>query len=176
MRRDRRAYSTFELLIALSIIGLTTAIAAPRYFSSVRRSKLERAAALVASDLTRARDNARAFGFDQTVAFSTERYSITTRTAAGTTSKTINLTKDPFENAVAALRTGAANSVTFNQYGMPSNTIVIALRSGTVIRVLQVSEAGEVTLLDAAPAQAAIAANITDSAITAAYAAPVGPD
>lgn len=176
MHRDRNAFSTIELLIVLSIIGLTTAIAAPRYFSSMRRVKLERAASLIAADLARARDNARAFGFDQTIAFSTERYSITTRTAAGTTSKTINLTKDPFENAVAALRTGAANSVTFNQYGMPSNTIVIALRSGTVIRVLQVSEAGEVKLLDGTSAQAAIAANITDSAITAAYTAPLGPD
>lgn len=177
MRRDRRAYSTLELLIALSIIGLTTAIAAPRYFSSVQRSKLERAAALVAADLHRARDNARAYGLDQTVTFSNERYQVTTRTASGDTKTDVDLRADPYEGSVARVRTGSYTGVTFNRYGIPSNPLIIGFRSGSILRVVTMSTDGEVQILEGAPAKAVAQTQITDATMsTAAFVAPVEPD
>jgi Tfp pilus assembly protein FimT len=177
MRRDRRAYSTLELLIALSIIGLTTAIAAPRYFSSVRRTKLERVTELVAADLSRARDNARAYGLDQTVTFTNERYRVTTRTASANTNVMIDLSVDPYEGSVSRVRTGSYSAVTFNKYGLPSNPIVIGFRSGGLLRVLTMSTSGEVQVLEGAPAKTVAQAEIADASMTATMlAAPVGPN
>ncbi len=177
MRRDRRAYSTFELLIALSIIGLTTAIAAPRFFSSVQRSKLDRVTALVAADLLRARENARAYGVDQSVNFSNERYRVTTRTASGDTTADVDLRVDPYEGSVSRVRTGSYTGVTFNKYGIPSNPIVIGFRSGSMLRVVMMSTSGEVQVLDGVPAKTIAQAEIADTTLTAAaIAAPVGPD
>jgi Tfp pilus assembly protein FimT len=177
MRRDRRAYSTLELLIALSIIGLTTAIAAPRFFASVRRTKLDRVTALVAADLLRARENARAYGVDQSINFSNERYRVTTRTASGDTTADVDLRVDPYEGSVSRVRTGSYTGVTFNKYGIPSNPIIIGFRSGGMLRVVTMSTNGEVQVLEGAPAKTVAQTEIADATISAAaVAAPVGPD
>jgi type II secretory pathway pseudopilin PulG len=181
MRRTRptrsAGYSTLEVVIAMSIIGITTAIAAPRYFASVQRTKLERAASLVGADIARAQQNARAYGLDQTVTFNNERYRVTTRTASGDSVADVDLSKEPYEGAAERVRTGSYNSVTFNKHGMPSNALIVALRSGSVLRVLSLSTNGEVEVLEGAPAKAVASAQVADATINAAVAAaPVGPN
>ncbi|GEM_PF-1443812 len=143
---ERRAYSTLEVVVTLSIIAVTTAIAAPRFAASMQRTKIERAAALIAADIARARENARAYGMDQTIAFSGSRYALTTRTATRTSTQTVDLFREPFENAVNLVRTGSFSSVTFNAYGSPSNSLVVGLRSGTLLRVLTLQQTGDIAI------------------------------
>jgi Tfp pilus assembly protein FimT len=171
----RKAYSTFEVLIVLSIIGITTAIAAPRYFSSIRRSKLDRAVSLIAADLAKARDNARAYGMDQTVTFNNERYRVTTRTATGEKLENVDLRIEPYEGAVSMLRTGSNNTVTFNKHGMPSNTMVMGIRTGNILRVLSLSTEGDLQILEGTSARTKANSDISDPALTASLAVDLGP-
>ncbi|MFN7613934.1 MAG: Tfp pilus assembly protein FimT/FimU, partial [Phycisphaerae bacterium] len=69
-----RAFSMIELVIVLVIVGVTAAIAVPRYVNSVQRTKVDGAARRIAADIERLRDRARAQGREQRMYLATAGY------------------------------------------------------------------------------------------------------
>ena len=69
-----------ELVIVLFITAILTAVAAPRFFESLSRYRVESAARRIAHDLRLARQHARTVSASQSVVFnspSTDQYELT---------------------------------------------------------------------------------------------------
>ena len=149
-----RGFSMLELGMVVSIVGVTAVIAIPRVSSSVQRTKLERAASLLAADISRVRENAKTYGLEQTITFSGTTYTITTVTASGQSDKTIDLTKQPVESRIQLDRTAGVNVVKFNAYGVPDNEFVVGINMNGVWRMVTVTGgSGEVEVCSTLPAK-----------------------
>ena len=62
LRRPRTGMTLIELVIAMLVMGILTAVSAPRYVSAIKSFRLEAAAKRIAADLNLARKNAMAKG------------------------------------------------------------------------------------------------------------------
>ncbi len=152
-----RGFSTLELMMVVSVAGVSAAIALPRMSSSIQRTKLERAASMLAADITRARENAKAYGLQQTISFSGTSYTISTVTAAGTTIKSVDLTKEPVESRLQLYRTSGVNFVNFNAYGVPDQEFVIGVNNGNTWRMVTVTAGtGDIDVVTTLPTRFAI--------------------
>lgn len=180
MNNHNRGFSTLELVMVVSIVGVTAAIAIPRVNSSLQRTKIERAASMLAADLNRVRENAKAYGLEQTVSFSGSTYTITTVTASGSKTKTVDLTKQPVESKVQIARTSGVTVVKFNAYGVPDQQFVIGICNNGTWRMVTVSAgSGEIAVRTTLPTNFAGDARNTGigsgTAVTVAE-APTGTD
>jgi len=84
--RHRRGFTMFELVLALTIIAITTAMAAPRVNVMVRRQKVDRASQVVASDIRAAFTSAARGRVPVRIdfVFASRRYAITNRVTGDT--------------------------------------------------------------------------------------------
>ena len=114
-QRSRHAFSLFEVVLVLAIIGFFAGLALPRMANATARYQADCAARRVALDLDRCRSNARMTGASQSVTFdaTNSRYTVTggTGTASGFT---VDLSVSPYKAKIVS-----ASNITYDAYGQP---------------------------------------------------------
>jgi len=138
-QRRRHGFSLFELAIVLAVVSIISAIAIPRYSSSLENYHASFAAHKIAADIALAQSTARATSSSQTLTFAAGglSYSIAgvvgLDAAAGAYS--VDLSQPPFLSSASA-DFAATLQVTFNGYGAPNNAGTITVRSGRAVRTV----------------------------------------
>jgi type II secretion system protein H len=143
-RLNRSGYTLVEALVVVVIFSLTTAFAAPRVTSALSHYRLDRAAAVLASDLEYAQTVAErqrspvVFAIDAT----NLRYTFTDRVSG-----TLLLSREmgaAAEYSVQSLTSSPA-SIQIFPAGLASGQITITLAAGAYTRQVIVSRTGQVT-------------------------------
>ena len=151
----RRAFSLFEVLLVLGIIGITASIALPRIGGSLEYQRVDGAARMLAADLEFARRDAMSSS-------ATRRFTYRPGAADGYEIEGVDRPSRPgepylvrpslegFEVEFVSVDFGSdAEPLTleFDMYGAPDSAGSVTLRSGQHTRVVSVSEAtGEVEI------------------------------
>lgn len=145
------AFSLFELVLVLAIMGIMAGIAAPRYARSLARYRADMAARRIAADITLAQSRARSTSSSQTIRFDVNggQYSIPGMadpdTRTGT--YTINLADEPFRAALGTVNFNGNASLNFNGYGDPSTSGSLTVSCGDVVKTVTVrGDTGSVTI------------------------------
>ncbi len=122
-----------EVAIVLTIIGLMTAIALPRYSEASNHFKADLAATRILADLTLARSQAVATSSNQTVVFDLASSRYTMAGITGLDGKSpdyiLNLSADPYNCSLVSVSFGGATSVTFDAYGSADHGGQITVQS-----------------------------------------------
>lgn len=146
-RHSQSASSGFtlvEIVVAVLIIGILAASAAPRISNRISYHRADSAAERIASDFNLARRQAMARGVDETVAFDTgnHRYTLSSVTSLSspTAVYTVKLDEYPYECAVLVVSFGGGSTVAFNPYGIPDNGGKIVIQSGSEQRTISLDE------------------------------------
>ncbi|MEX2316415.1 MAG: GspH/FimT family pseudopilin [Pirellulales bacterium] len=126
----RFAFSLVELIIVVMIIGIFSAVAAPRFVDSLVFYRVESAARRVKADLELARQTARLTSASQSITFVNQTYTMSAGVADLNSSGNpyaVDLVSSPYEINDVAVDFGGTSSVAFDGYGMPSSggTVVI---------------------------------------------------
>ena len=130
----RRAFSMVELVIVLAIVGVTSAIALPRYLSSTMRVKVDGAARKVVADIERLRDRARQQGREQRMYFGDAGYVLVTTDDSGTELKEqVDLTLEPYRVGIKA-QVITDRGLTFDSLGRAGTPLVIYVTNGDYTR------------------------------------------
>lgn len=136
-------FSLVELVVVLTIVAITSAIALPRYSSSLGRYRVDIAARRIAADLELAKARARATGQFRNVIFSTSTatYSIFEEAALEPSSNRyrVNLAEEPFRVGFDTLTiSDGTNRVTFDGFGQPSQNFSLTLSAAGHWRIVTV--------------------------------------
>ena len=141
----RSAFSLLELTIVLAIIVATSAVALPRYWSSIGRYRVDLASRRLASDIAMAQSHARTTGSFRNVVFSpgSATYVLSEESAVngGPGAYTINLASDPYLVSFATITaTDSGRRVTFDGFGQPAQGIAIAITCAGHQRTVRVDQ------------------------------------
>ncbi|HEX8324427.1 MAG TPA: hypothetical protein VF595_11000 [Tepidisphaeraceae bacterium] len=135
------AFSLVELVTMLAILGVLSAIALPRYASSLALYRAQAAAARIAADLDLARSQGRISSVGQSVVFNVATNSYGLPGVAGLTGQptpyTVTLSADPY-SATLVSTTFTAGMLTFDRYGQASAGGTIVVRSGVYTKSITV--------------------------------------
>lgn len=140
-----------ELVIVLLIVGILTAVAAPKYQAALAHYRVNAAAGRVAADLRMVGAYARQASLAQTVKFNlaADSYAATSMPDLNDPNATYAVALRSSEyvaDIVSASFSGSA-VVKFNIYGRPHATGSVVVASGPLQRTIQVDEAGNVRIL-----------------------------
>lgn len=137
----RRAFSLIELTMVLLLVGIITAVAAPRFSLALQRHRVESAAKRLALDLDVARRMARNSGKTVTVSFNqkTNTYALSNGLSSNRDARlsTVNLSASPYHCTLESV-TVLNNQVQFDRFQRTSQQGEIVLRSGSIIRTLTI--------------------------------------
>lgn len=142
----RRGFTMIEMILALAIIAITTAIAAPRVNVMLSRQKVDRATQIVASDIRAAFTSAARGRVPVRVdfAFTNRRYTITNRLTGDTI---IQRDLSNGDLGVGGLEGNTASLQVFPS-GISSNSDTIRINDGaSYTRRVSVTRAGAVRVL-----------------------------
>ena len=134
--RSRHAFSVFEVVLVLAIIGFLAGLALPRMANATARYQADCAARRLALDLDRCRSNARMSGASQSVTFDTTNSRYTVTGSSGTASGfTVDLSAAPYKAKIVS-----ATNITYDAYGQaPSSGTTITISSGSQTRTVSVN-------------------------------------
>jgi type II secretory pathway pseudopilin PulG len=136
--------------LVIAITALVSAIAVPRYASSVARYRADSAARRVAADLALAQNNASTAGRLQSVLFVSRSYQMPGMAHLDGKSYgdyTVDLGADPYRVTRVAAEFGGDATVTFDIYGSPDTGGSVVIEVGEARRVVTLSpDSGRVTV------------------------------
>lgn len=138
----RHAFSLIELVLVIAIIGVMSALAAPRYAAAVHRYRAEAAARRIAADIGFAQSLARSSGQSRSIAFNVaaDQYVLPDeRDLDRAGSYTVDLSAAPYNASIATANFGGAATLTFNGFGMPASAGTVSILSGNTARIVTVN-------------------------------------
>lgn len=136
---SRSAFSLTEMVVVLAIIGVLSAIALPRFGSSLTRVRLDNAARRIVRDVELAQRTARARSISVNMVFNqaAERYRIVGLPSLESSQRVYRVDLEVEYDGVVinTANFGGSNSFTFDGYGVPNNggSITISLAGQTQI-------------------------------------------
>lgn len=123
--RTRTAFTLFEVVVVVAIMGMLAAVAIPRYANSIARRRVELAAARIVEDLALARTQAMATSASCTVTLfgGTERVRIAGMKPLdpGGSVYLTELSLSPYQVNLRDIDFGGDNNVIFNGFGVPDS-------------------------------------------------------
>jgi type II secretory pathway pseudopilin PulG len=136
----RTAFTLLELVMILAIVATLAAIAAPRYAAALTSYRAEGASRRIVADLELARATAQAQSARVTVYFDVvnDRYEIPGVPSLHDpgTDVGVDLAAEPHRADLVAANFGGDDKVSFDGYGNPDNSGVIAVSCGTVVKII----------------------------------------
>jgi Tfp pilus assembly protein FimT len=149
LRSRRCAFSIFELVIVLLIMGILTAVAAPKFFDSLLFHRVESAARRVKADLELARTQARVTSATQSITFVNSVYTLSNTKSLDKPGAiySVDLTKQPYSLDSATANFNNLATVSFDGYGTPTSggTVVVTAKSHSCTVTLN-GTTGDVTI------------------------------
>jgi prepilin-type N-terminal cleavage/methylation domain-containing protein len=147
----RYGFSLLELLLVLTIISTLTAMAIPRYQTSIARYRADLAAQRIVADLTQARTSAKTASASRTVTFSVagNSYAIPQLSSlnGGSGRYSVALSERPYQVGLTSVNFGGDTEITYNGWGLPDSGGTVILAIGTEQRTVTVdSETGRASV------------------------------
>ncbi len=138
----RRGFTLAELLLVMVILGMLTAIAAPRYSGFIARRHVEAAARRVAADLSLAQRRARSSSASQAVNFNVPGDFYELPGVSDPDHKSlaykVSLGDEPYRATIVSADFGGTADVTFDGYGVPDSGGWVTLGVGTYRKTVTV--------------------------------------
>jgi prepilin-type N-terminal cleavage/methylation domain-containing protein len=131
----RPGFSLSEMLVVVALMSILTAVALPRWATSLQSQRLNQAASRIIADLNRAQEAAYNTSTAKVVTFTVDssQYAISGVTALDhrTGSYVIALSDDPYQcRLVSAFGQTGTQALTFDGYGLPDKGGNIIISSG----------------------------------------------
>ena len=130
----RAGFTLVEIVITVLIMGILTAVAAPKFADTLHRTRAESAAKRIKVDLGLARQNAISRSLTQTVKFTpaTDDYTLPGMADLNHSSQTysVDLAAAPYNAVLVSANLGGDSDVQFDHYGQPDSCGTITVESG----------------------------------------------
>ena len=141
-RARRRAFSLVELITTISVIGVASAVAIPRFASSTQRYHLERSAKRLAADIDAIRQRSSMLSAPQTIMLAEDGYKVFQHDGTGAvTTQVVDFSQEPYRATLKWVITDASSDVVFDQFGLPRAGALIRVDAGSRSRLIQVAGA-----------------------------------
>ena len=147
-RARRRGFSYVEITIVVLILGIVSAIAAPRYRDMRQRYAADAAARRVSMDLAMARSHARMKGDSQTVSFGPQGRNYTLPGVPDRRRGMQDYRADLqglYGAQIEVADFGGDRLVVFNRFGIPDSGGVVTVRAGAAAKSVTLLKSGLVT-------------------------------
>lgn len=146
----RNAFTVVEIMLAVLIVGILTAGAAPRISLALRTARLDNACRRIKADLDWARQTALSKSSAVVVQFvpAAGSYSIVgaKNLDRSTPGYTVSLTDAPLKCTINSAALGGDANIVFDQYGQPDSGGTIVVGAGGSVRTVTIDAAtGRVT-------------------------------
>jgi type II secretory pathway pseudopilin PulG len=145
------AFSLIEAVIVLLIIGIISAIAAPRYANALARQRVDAAARRIVADLSVAQRQAKSTTTSQTVDFDVldDFYELVGMKHLDHASRTykVVLSQEPYRAAIVSAALGGNTDIAFDGYGVPDSGGTVVIQAGQYQRTITVdADTGRATV------------------------------
>ena len=139
-----------ELVVVLMVMAILTAAAAPSFFDSLSRYRVEASAARIAHDLRLARSHAKSVSVSQSVVFNspaTHQYETPGMDDPQRPGQTysVSIAAEPYLATIVTVDFDGDSTIVFDGYGQPDSGGSITVQAGTHQRTVTVdAETGKV--------------------------------
>lgn len=147
----RSGFSFMETTIAILVMGILTAIAAPTYISALAHRRVTLAAQRIVADLHYARSESQRSSSTRSVNFNTVTNSYRLIDVVdmdrSADNYIVNLVDTPFSATLVSATFGANANVIFDRYGRPDSVGTVVVQSGSVQLTVSLAADGTATRL-----------------------------
>lgn len=151
--RQRTGFTYIEMVITLLVMGILTAVAAPKFVSALASRRVDLAASRIVADLHYARSEAQRVSKSRTVEFNVISNNYTLINVVdldhSTRNYTVELVNGSFDSELVSAVFGVApnvcSSVIFDMFGRPDQEGVVIIRSGSLQRIVTLAADGTAT-------------------------------